>query len=94
MLGNLIFVAMMILQALGLVLSEYYVVDRNEGPVAAIRSSLSAPSGERGRVFGYLLVTGLVAVAGFFCCGLPAIVTMPYSGVCAAMLYTRLVPRP
>lgn len=92
LLGNLWFLVLMLLQGFGLAFAEYFVVDRSEGTIAAIKSAFGAPSGDRGRVFGYLLVTALIAIAGAFCCGLPALVTMPYASVCVAALYLRLAP--
>lgn len=93
LLGNLWFLCLMVLQALGLALAEYFVVDRNQGPIEAIKSALGAPGAERGRVFGTLVLIGLVGVAGAFCCALPSLVTMPYASVCVALLYTNVVPR-
>jgi hypothetical protein len=90
LLGNLWFFCLLLVQALGLATAEYFVVDRGEGPLAAIKSAMTAPSGDRGRVFGFIVVAGLIAIAGAFCCGVPALVTMPYGSVCIAMLYTRL----
>lgn len=92
LLGNLWAVALMVLQALGLAMADYFVADRNLGPIGAIKSALTAPGPERGRVFGTLVLVGLIAVAGAFCCALPALVTVPYASVCVALLYTEVAP--
>jgi len=46
----------------------------------------------RGSVLGYFVVVALIAVGGLMCCALPGLVTMPFAGVCVAMLFTRLAP--
>lgn len=92
LLGNLWFLVLLLLQALGLATAEYFVVDRGEGPFAAIKSAMTAPGDERGRVFLTIFSAGLIAIAGVFCCGFPALVTMPYASVCVALLYTKLAP--
>ena len=91
-LANIILIVLMVLQALGLVFAEYYVVDRRQGSIEAIKNALALPSGDRASVFGFFLVVGLIAVGGLMCCAFPGLVTLPYAGICVAMLYTRLAP--
>ena len=31
-------------------------------------------------------------MGGLMCCAIPGLVTLPYAGVCVAMLFTRLAP--
>lgn len=92
LLSNLVLLALLILQALGLVFAEYLVVDKKQGAIDALKGSLALASGDRGSVFGYFVVVALIAIGGLMCCALPGLVTMPYAGVCVAMLYTRLAP--
>jgi hypothetical protein len=89
-LNNLYVLALVIATPFGLAFADYFVVDRGEGPFEAIRSAFAAPAGDRGSVFGAILVTGLVAFAGFFACCLGVIASVPYALVCVAVLYTRL----
>lgn len=93
LLANVIMLVFLILQALGLAFAEYFVVDRRQGTIAALKSAMALPGTDRGSVFGYFIVAALIAIGGVMCCGLPGLVTMPYAGVCAAMLYSRLAPR-
>jgi hypothetical protein len=88
--SNLYSLALLVAAPFGLALADFYVVDRKEGPFAALRSAFAAPAGDRAGVFGFILVAGLVAVAGLCCCFLPAIVSWPFGILCIAVLYTRL----
>jgi hypothetical protein len=92
LLANVVVFGLLVLQALGLAFAEYFVVDRGEGAFTALKSAMAAPGSDRGSVFGYFIVVGLIAMGGLMCCALPGLVTMPYAGVCAAMLFTRLAP--
>jgi hypothetical protein len=92
LLANVVVFALLVLQALGLVFAEYFVVDRGQGTIDALKSAMALPGGDRGSVLGYFIVVGLIAVGGLMCCAFPGLVTMPYAGVCAAMLFTRLAP--
>jgi hypothetical protein len=74
----------------GLAFADYFIVDRGQGPFQALRSAFAAPAGDRGNVFGFVLVAGLIAFAGFFACCLGAAASVPYATVCIAVLYTRL----
>jgi hypothetical protein len=89
-LANIVLVVLMVLQALGLLFAEYLVVDRGQGSIEALKNALALPSGDRGSVFGFFLVVALIAMGGLACCALPGLVTLPYAGICVAMLYTRL----
>jgi uncharacterized membrane protein len=91
-LSNIVLFGLLVLQALGLVFAEYLVVDRRQGAIEALKGSLALPSGDRASVFGFFLVVALIAMGGLMCCVFPGIVTMPYAGVCVAVLFTRIAP--
>lgn len=91
-LANVVLFALLVFQALGLAFAEYFIVDRNQGVMESLKNAWALPGGDRGSVLGYFVIVGLIAVGGMMCCALPGLVTMPYAGVCAAMLFTRLAP--
>jgi len=90
LLANLATLGIYIAMAFGMAFAELYVADSGQGPIDALRSAFSAPASDRGGVFGFLFVVGLVAIAGLCCCGLGGLVSLPYASVCVALLYTRL----
>jgi hypothetical protein len=90
-LGNVAGLGLLALLPFGLVLAESFVVDSRRGPVEALRAAFAAPAPDRGGVFGFLILAGLVAFAGLCCCGVGGLVTVPYASACVGVLYVRLV---
>jgi hypothetical protein len=97
-LSNLYLLVLVVATPFGLAFTDYFVVDRGQGPFEALRSAFAAPAGDRGNVFGFIIVAGLILIVGAFACCLGLLVTVPYASVCVTVLYTRLTntaaPRP
>jgi hypothetical protein len=88
--GNVGGLAVLAAMPFGLAFADCFVADGRRGPLAAIRASFAAPAADRGGAFGFLFVAGIVAVAGFCCCGFGGLVSVPYATVCVAILYVRV----
>ena len=57
----------------------YFVLDHQQGPIAAIKSSFSLVKANFGNALVAILLAGLVAPAGFIACFLGLIFTVPFA---------------
>ena len=86
-----------VLLALGLRLTDLFVVDRKLSPVAAMRASWEASVGRKGRIALFNLGGGLLVLAGALVFGLGALVAMAVTSVGLSFIYlntpgSRLAP--
>jgi hypothetical protein len=76
-----------ILLALGLSLTEFFVVDRRMSPVAALQASWDASVGKKGRMMLYLTGGGLLILAGYLAAGIGAMVAVSVVWIGLAVIY-------
>ena len=76
--------------ALALSQVEYFVVDRNMGPIEAFKASMSATEGQKGKIFLYGLVSIGIGLLGLLACCIGILVAMPVIEVGSAIIFTRL----
>jgi lipoprotein-releasing system permease protein len=76
-----------ILLALGLSLTEFFVVDRRMSPVAALHASWDASVGKKGRLMLYLAGGGLLILAGYLAAGIGAMVAVSVVWIGLAVIY-------
>jgi lipoprotein-releasing system permease protein len=76
-----------ILLALGLSLTEFFVVDRRMSPVAALRASWDASVGKKGRLMLYLAGGGMLILAGYLAAGVGAVVAVSVVWIGLAVIY-------
>jgi len=75
------------LLALGLSLTEFFVVDRRMSPVAALHASWDASVGKKGRLMLYLAGGGLLILAGYLAAGIGAMVAVSVVWIGLAVIY-------
>ena len=68
----------------------YAVVDKGLGPVEALKASAAITKEVRWKLFGFMLVIGLLNMAGALLVGLGLFVTVPMSFVALAFVYRQL----
>ncbi len=78
-----------ILLALGLSLTEFFVVDRGMSPIAALRASWDASVGKKGRLTLYLIGGGLLILAGYLALGIGATVAISVVWTGLAVIYLK-----
>lgn len=78
-----------------LFISAYFIIDRDEGITAAMRSSAAFMRGNRLASFAAMLIAGLLGFA-FMCitCGIGQIFTIPYLGILSATVYLMATGQP
>jgi hypothetical protein len=76
-------------------LGNYFIVDRNEGVVAAMHSSAQFMRGNRLSAFAVMLVAGLLSIPVVcITCGVGQIFTAPFFGILGAMIYLMVTGQP
>jgi uncharacterized membrane protein len=78
---------------LGFSLATSFAVDRQLGPIEALRASWSATKGLKGRLFVFYLLSVLLAAAGIAACCVGLVVAYPVISVAHALIYVRLADR-
>jgi hypothetical protein len=86
-------ITMLVLLGLGLFFARFFVADGNSGPIQAIKEGWAACAGQRGSVFLFAVVAGLIAMAGGLACCVGFFVTYPFAFVACAVVYTRITGR-
>jgi uncharacterized membrane protein len=71
-------------------LFPYFIVDQNQGPLEAFRSSANATRGARWDYFGFLLVSNLLYLAGVICLFVGLLVAAPVLMTAGALAYRKL----
>jgi hypothetical protein len=82
-----------VILALGLMLATFFVVDQGMSPVDALQASWKATDGQKGKLFGFSFVLGLIVMASAFCCFLPFFAALPTMMVAMSIIYLRLTGR-
>jgi uncharacterized membrane protein len=93
LIGTICFIIPGVLVGLGLVLSQFYVVDARMGPISALSASWKATSGQRQKVFILTFAVGLLCVAGLLTCGIGAFVAVPVGNMALAIAFLRMSGR-
>jgi hypothetical protein len=91
--GSLALIVPGVILALGLGMSQFYVVDQNMGPIEAMSASWNAMKGHKAHFLGFLLVSFLVALVGLAACCVGVIVAQAVIYVATAAIYTRVSGR-
>lgn len=89
-LGFLFLIVPGVILALGLVLTPYYVVDRNMGPVEAMKASWAATMGEKGKLFMLGLYWFGITLLGMLACCIGILPAMAVIALTQAIVYCRL----
>jgi hypothetical protein len=77
----------------GLWMASYYVIDAGLGPIDAIKASWEATTGQKGNIFLFLLLGGLIAASGVCACYLGIFVTVPLFFLAMAIVFLRISGR-
>ncbi len=94
--GLIVFVGCLLLIIPGIYASfalsqvEYFVVDRQMGPIEAIQASWSATEGQKIGIFIYWLLSLVVAILGLLACCVGVLAAIPVIELGAAIIFTRI----
>ncbi len=88
--GMILLIVPGVIVGLGLMLSMYYCVDRNQGPIEALRSSWDATQGQKGKLFLFVLAAIGISLLGALACLIGIFVAYPVVLLAGAIIYTRL----
>jgi uncharacterized membrane protein len=88
-LGFVLFIVPGIILAFGWSFAPLFVVDANLGPVAAMRASWYATAGQKGKLFGFGLLSIGVALLGLIACGIGVVPATSLLYVAWAIAFTR-----
>jgi len=92
-LGMLLLIVPGVILAIGLMLSQMFLIDQEMGPVEAMRASWEATQGHKGKLFLFLLVSILVMIAGVVACCFGILAAVPTVWVATAIIYLRITGR-
>ena len=82
-----------VILGLGLMLAPYYVAEANMGVIEALKTSWSATSGHKGKLFLFGLVAWLISILGYVGCCVGIFVAIPTVATAGAVIYLRLSGR-
>ncbi len=88
--GFLLLIIPGIYAALALSQTNYYVVDKNMGPIEAMQASWRATEGQKGNIFLFGLLSMLVILGGLLACCVGVFPAGAVVGLGAAIVYTRI----
>lgn len=70
--------------------ARYFVVDKEMGPIEALKASSKLTKGCRWDIFGFNVLMLLVTFLGFLCCCIGYLIAIPVCEVATAFVYRRL----
>lgn len=88
--GLMLFIFPGVWIALALSQAEFFVVDRNMGAIEAMKASVSATEGQKGKLFLYGIIAFFIICLGFLACCVGFFVAYPVVGIAGAIIFTRL----
>lgn len=88
--GLILLVVPGIILALGLVFSSYLIVDKNKGPVEAMKESWRITKGHKWELFLFVLAIAGLNVIGFFLLLVGLLVTIPVTMLALVHAYRKL----
>ena len=89
-LGTLLFIVPGLILLAGLLLTPFYVVEENLGPLEAMRASWEATRGHKRRIALFLLASAAAQTVGSLAFGLGSIVAQGVTLIGLTTIYTRL----
>jgi prepilin-type processing-associated H-X9-DG protein len=89
-LGFLFLIVPGIIVALAFSLTYFFILDKNMGPLEAMKASFNITKGYRWRVLAIMALCGLINLLGILCLGIGILVTIPLATLALGTLYQRL----
>ena len=88
--GYLLFVVPGIVWAVKFSLFRYFVIDKDMGPIEALKASAEASKGVKWELFGLGVLSVLLMLAGLLCLGVGTFLTYPTIVIAQALVYRQL----
>ena len=79
-----------IILALGFFNAQFYCVDRRMGPIESLKASWDSTNGQKGDVFVFSLLGGLITLGGLLACCVGIFVAVPVVMVAHAIVYAKM----
>jgi len=89
-LGMLLLIVPGVILALGWMFAQLLIVDKDMGPIEAMKTSWRMTQGEKGGLFLWALVAFGLIIVGFLACGLGVFVAAPVVGLGTTLIYLDL----
>jgi uncharacterized membrane protein len=87
--GLILFVVPGIIVAIGLSLGQYYLIDQRQGVIESMKSSWEATNGNKGNLFLFFLIGGLITMLGLCACIIGVFATSSVVMLALAIIYLR-----
>jgi len=94
LIGFVFFVIPGVIAGIALAFASYLIIDRNLGPVDAMKESLTITHGHRWNLFIFGLIIFLINILGMMLFGLGLLVTIPISALATVHVYRWLLNPP
>ncbi len=72
-------------------LFPYFIVEKNAGPIEALKASAGVTKGAKGPLFLFYILAGLVNLGGFACLFVGLLATLPITMIATALVYRELL---
>lgn len=89
--GLIVGVVISIIMALRFFFVDYFIVDRELGPIKALQRSADVTEGVKGELFLLMIVILLINIVGALALLVGLLVTVPVTGLALAYVYCRLI---
>ncbi len=88
----LLFIPLFIM-LIGFWMHKYLIIDQQLGPIECLKESWRITHGEKGDLFLFGLVTFFINLAGFLCCIVGLLITVPVTAIATSYIYDNIVQR-
>jgi uncharacterized membrane protein len=90
MIGIVLLIVPGIILALGLQFTTYLIVDKNMGPIEAMKESWRITNGHKASLFLFGIVAFFIVLAGMLACGIGVFVAAPVIALATAFIYISI----
>lgn len=90
-LGSILLIVPGIMIAIAWMFYSYLIIDKGLQPVEALKKSAEITKGYRWQLFGFVIVLGLINIAGAILLGIGLLWTVPTTMIAFAHMYRQLV---
>jgi uncharacterized membrane protein len=91
--GFLLLIVPGVILAIGLYNTMFFAADTDLGVVDCLKASWNSLAGQKGKFFAFLLVLGVLNIAGILACFIGLLVSVPVTILALSIVYTRLTGR-
>jgi hypothetical protein len=91
--GMVLLIVPGVILALGLMLTNYFIIDQEMGPIDALQASWRATDGQKLKLLAFAFVAFFIVLGGAVLCCLPMLGAIPLAQLALTIIYLRITGR-